>query len=189
MDMGGQEHEILRDGKTAGKAMGLKNTERPSGKSYIGFSPETDVRVGDILIAKFSENRLQVSETDVEVIRGQPFQRKAFVVNLDHHEVSKERAGAVFNIGSVHSSIVGSQGEATLNMNFDLKSVIGEIENRGGPDSEELKAIVTEIQRTLETERVIPKGFLGKSWALLERNSWVIEPIMKSLLEWLSKAS
>jgi hypothetical protein len=45
----GEEFEIHRGGEIFGKAKGLRNHEKATGKPYIGFLPEIEIRAGDKL--------------------------------------------------------------------------------------------------------------------------------------------
>ena len=50
----GHEFSIQRDSKIIYKTIGVENTEKTSNKCYVGFSPNTDIQVGDVIINSMS---------------------------------------------------------------------------------------------------------------------------------------
>jgi hypothetical protein len=97
-----------------------------------------------------------------------------------------------FHVQNAYNSIFGTQEHAEqVNISFDLPTIeaelqraVEEIERRGGPDTEELKEMVAEVEGLLRRGEVLEKGRFARFQELMQRNGWIASPVAGALLGW-----
>lgn len=78
-----------------------------------------------------------------------------------------------FHIGTVYGSNIGTQGSAHVENVFNFEKVDQLIEEHGGPDKEELRAMIEELKEFFDDSEKVKKGSLSKFSELMERHSWI----------------
>lgn len=94
-----EQHGVMFDVRRTGQsfqAKGLRNHDR-GGEEYIGFYPNTDIRVGDILFNTVTRQEFQVTRVDYHLIHGEVFQVKAYFRSADRREEDGRQPPPVFN--------------------------------------------------------------------------------------------
>ena len=183
--MSGVSYQIERESEIRLEAIGLPNHDKAAGKPFVGFLPETDVQVGDWLVNEAVE-RFYVQDVITQFVQKTPYQKKAYYLTSAEYKASDNaRHPAVFNIASVHGSIIGTQANATLNYGgciTDMRTKIAEIDTS---DSDELSQIVDLLEMILSNQTPLQKGMFSKFSDVMQRNSWITSAMMSGLLGWL----
>jgi hypothetical protein len=82
MDSFGEDFEVIGGGGTY-RARGLKNTEKSTGRRYVGFFAGTTVEPGDTLIGVTSRDQMHVTDVESQMLEGRVLQVKAFFAKKD----------------------------------------------------------------------------------------------------------
>jgi len=173
MKMGGEQFRIERQGEKLLRVEGLRNRDT----KQVKFYPGTDVRPGDWLITD-SGKRLYIYDTDVLMINRKPFAHQAF-----YRTEAEQNAATVlpelsqnFIFNAPSYGVFGSQQD------FQFEQVVRDldrqIEERGGEDTDALKAMVEEIRNTLEGEDSISRSQFEKWSELANKHApWLLSPL------------
>jgi len=155
----------------------------------VDFEPDTDVCPGDWLKAG-SGKRFYVRDTDVQIVKRQPFALQAYYQMEAEHEAAQQQsqvASQTFHIGTAYGSAFGSQN-VTINVSFDLRSVEIELDRaeeeadrRGGTDAEEIKKLIAELREHLHNGEPIEAGKLARFWRVFKEHSWLVSPVLGAL--------
>ena len=159
----------------------LKNTS--NNKKVLQFSPETDVKVGDVITLEDTNEKFHI--VDIESCY---FQKKLDHINAFYFtetEFNKTKESTIkqniFNITNSPNSVIGTNPVATYNYGIqDVEKLI--LSNAQNPhDYDDLISALKEI---IQTEQ-IPKGKLEKFADLIVKHSWLSTPIATLLLNHL----
>ncbi len=164
---------------------GLPNTEKNTGKKYIGFIPETDIQPNDILTNPTGEV-IYITDTQTQFIHQEPYQLKAYYQTKYEKAYNTQSNSPVFNIGTAYGSVIGTQQSVTVNYTDSLQAVKKQIEDFDSPDNEDLQQIISLLEMIVNNQLPPQKGLLSKFSAVLERNSWIASPIASVLISWLT---
>jgi hypothetical protein len=110
---------------------------------------------------------------------------------LDEVEGNNEQAdrGPTFQFyGNVQGSVIGTHNTAERTNLFDFRSIEVEIEERGGEDTEELKAALAEVRNLVEAGESLDRGALSKFSGVMEKHSWFTGSVMQALLGFATQA-
>lgn len=177
MELSGEDFEIVRGGETR-PMQGTRNKQKGTNRRFVKFYPDTDVKVGDILIRKISGDKWDVVEVDPDIISGQVFSVNAYYqTDLEREKQQPQAVSYTFNNSS--NIIAGSQ--AIVTMNVDIGKIEAEIGERGGPDKEGLLAMVMEIKQAFEKQDTLSKGSLARFSETLEKHSWITGSLIQLL--------
>lgn len=182
MDMGGEVFIILRDGRQAHEAKGLPNHERPSGRSYVGFLPGTDVRPGDWIRGKTSGNEFYVVDTVTDVVHGKPFQLKAFCLTRAELAQRQRTEVPTFSIQTAVGSIIGTQMSA--HVVFTLPDLEALVRHHGLEHDHDIRLLIDELKK-MERQPAVTKGCLARFSDLLAKHAWLSSAVAQALLSWL----
>lgn len=166
------DFEICRNSLHISTEKGLKNTENSTHKKYIGFFPNADIQVGDILSIPNSNIKYYVIDTDTATYMGEIYQIKAYYQNTPPNE-NKYPNHVVFNVQDSPNSIIGTQTSAIINNpNFNISDLDNLIETHGGNDKKELYQLSSQLQELLEKDD-FHKSKLSKFSDLIAKHSWL----------------
>ena len=179
-----QEYIIQREGSESFKAFGMANREESTNRKYVGFPPESSIQAGDKLTNSVNES-VYVSEVETTFYRGEPFQKKAFVVNESEYFSKKSMPNAVFNIHNAYGSIIGNQPSAILNYSGSFDQLRESISTSDSVDKDELNELLDILKLVMDEKIPAKKGILSKFSEVMERNSWITGSIASSILSWL----
>ena len=135
-----QQHGIFYVVKRNGHSqLGLHNTEKSTGRKYIGFTPGTDVHPGDSLTNPAGDT-FYIVDTQTQFIHQEPYQLKAYYQTEFDKECYAQPSSPVFNIENAYGSVIGTQHTVTFNYKDSLQAAKAQIESSGTT-----KRIVIEI--------------------------------------------
>lgn len=163
---------------------GLKNHEKTTGKSYIGFAPGTDVKAEDVLVSP-SGDTYYITETETQFNRKEPFQLKAFFQTEREHQAAKQASSSVFNIQNAYGSIIGTNNQATINYNSAVSKLKEAVAADTSNDKEQLEKIVSLLEMVVNDQVPPSKGLFSKFREVMERNSWITGSVANALISWL----
>ena len=173
--------EIYRNSNLINVAKGLKNKEVNGGKKFIGFFPDIDIQVGDVLIN--SNIKYYIVDIDTSTYYGEVYQIKAYYQTNSPTE--QQTNSTVYNIGNAPNSIIGNQQSAIINnSNFNISDFDNLIEANGGNDKKELYQLSAQLQELLEKDN-FHKGKLSKFSDLIAKHSWLPLAIAQLLSAYL----
>jgi hypothetical protein len=164
---------VSRDGQNIADVCGLKDRDKERRCDCIMFFPDADVKIGDVLQAPDGK-AFHVTDIDTQYIHGKPEYMTAF-------QEAPART-AVFNIGSVNNSVVGTHNSVTMALQ-DMKV---KADSEGGDDKAELREIIALLEKILNGQETPQKGLFAKFSSTLERHSWLSSSVASTLLSWLT---
>lgn len=106
------DFDVYRNSNLLYTKKGLKNTEKGSNRKYIGFYPDADIQIGDVLSNPNSSIKYYVIDIDTSTYNGEIFQIKAYYQN---NSPSVQQTSTVYNIHNASNSIIGNQQQAIFN--------------------------------------------------------------------------
>jgi len=65
----GEKFKIIRDGSEVKETLGLRHQKR--NKKFIGFQPDEDIRINDVLYRVITEEKFKVTNIEKHVVFGQ----------------------------------------------------------------------------------------------------------------------
>lgn len=185
LKLDGQKFNVERNGSIIATYDGLTNTSS-TGKDYIGFRPEADIKPNDWLINCAGE-RFYVKDKKTEIINGKPNELKAYYDSeVDYNNKQTQPTSNIFNITNANNSIIGNNNTVSLSYSESLDNLKNEVQNSTTPDKQELKEIVALLELILNNKVPASKGIFSKFSAVMERNSWITGSIMSTIFAWLS---
>ncbi len=164
------DFEVYRNSNLLYTKKGLKNTEKGSNKKYIGFYPDVDIQIGDVLSNPNSSVKYYIIDIDTSTYNGEIFQIKAYYQNTSP---SSQTTSTIYNIGNASNSIIGNQQQAILkNSSFSIEDLKKLVEFYGNNDKEQLYELVSLLQKSLEDDD-FHKSKLSKFSDLIAKHSWL----------------
>lgn len=83
-----------------------------------------------------------------------------------------------------------------MNVSFDMRTAEielqqtrEEVERRGGPDAEELRELLNEVEELLHNGQPLEKGRFSKYVGVLQRNGWIVGPVASLIMNYASQAA
>lgn len=175
-------YKVERNGKFVDTVRGLPNSDEMQ-KEYIGLMPNTDVHAGDWMINPQNE-RFYIEKTKTEYAFSKPHFIAAYcIMESDYQKQKQSRQSAVFNIGEVHNSVVGTQKNATVNNGYSINDLNALIEQHDSLDKELLKDMISVLETAISNQEPMKKGFLSKFAGVMQRNEWISAPVATFILE------
>ena len=164
------DFEVYRNSNLLYTKKGLKNTEKGSNKKYIGFYPDVDIQIGDVLSIPNSSVKYYITDIDTSTYNGEIYQIKAYYQNASP---SSQTTSTIYNIGNASNSIIGNQQQAILNnSSFSIEDLKKLVELYGNNDKEQLYELVSLLQKSLEDDD-FHKSKLSKFSDLIAKHSWL----------------
>ena len=148
------------------------------GKPRIDFENNIDVKSTDWLVNSVGE-KLYVTE----LVSLSNAYKSCYYISEHKYNQSKQ-SNPVFSINAttIENSIIGTQTNATINLNAELQKLKSDIDSSNSPDKEELYQIISLLEELKNSQEPIPKGFLSKFSAVMQRNSWISGSVAGFLL-------
>ena len=164
------DFQIYRNSDLINTVKGLKNTEKGSNKKFIGFFPDVDIQIGDILMVPNTSIKYSIVDVDTATYMGEIYQLKAYYQTAP---TELKQPSVTFNVNSSPNSIFGTQASAIINNpSFSISDFDSLIESNGGTDKKELYQLSSQLQELLEKDN-FHKGKLSKFSDLIAKHSWL----------------
>jgi len=166
----GEDFDIQRAEASAGTARGLRNHESATGKAYIGFFPDTDVKVGDVLVASISSDEFRVIDVGSDIIHGGVLQIKAFTESEGAYQqrIAQSQSSSI-NVGTMTNSAIQQNSPGafqslafTQENRNDIEGIVDAILTTidqlglANDDKSELLADIESIQAQLKKAKPTP---------------------------------
>ena len=165
------EYKIYRNSELISSAKGLPNTEQTTAKKFIGFFPDANIQVGDVLCIENSSIKYFIVDIDTSSYQGQIFQIKAYYQTTA--PVNSSPSSTVYNINTATNSIIGSQESAIINNStFSIDDLKQLIELNGSEDKQKLYELTSLLQQSLQNDD-FHKSKLSKFSDLVAKHSWL----------------
>lgn len=147
-------------------------------KPRIDFENHIDVKSTDWLINSIGE-RLYVTE----LISLSEDYKSCYYISEHKFNQQKQNAPTFsINANTIENSIIGTQLNATINLNKQIEQLKDTVLRSTSSDKEELLKIISSLEDLKNNQESIPKGFLAKFSETLAKNSWITTPIANFLL-------
>ncbi len=179
----GINFKILRSDVVVSELSGIFHTEEKTGKKYVGFLPNSDVKIGDCLINP-SEEKFYVTDTQTFYFKQNPCYLSAYYKTEAEHNSSENSSNTVFNIGAVSNSVIGNNNVATMNCQqllSDIKNQASSIEE----NKEEIQEIISLLRMIVENKIPVQKGLFSRFADVLAKHSWLTSSITNVILTYL----
>ena len=165
------DFQICRNSEIISVQKGLKNTENNTNKKYIGFYPDVDVQIGDILTNLNSNIKYFIVDIDTTTWKGNVAQIKAYYQTTPL--LNQQQNSTVYNISNATNSIIGNQQNAILNSSsFGIDDLKQLIELYGNSDKQQLYELSSQLQQLLDKDD-FHKSKLSKFSNLIAKHSWL----------------
>lgn len=182
----GVNYKIIRNGIEVAVEPGIPNHEKATSKAYIGFLPEIDVHVGDVLISPVNE-KFYVIDVQTQFLQRAPHQLKAFYqTETEHMHSANTQPNITFNISSAVGSIIGTGSYQTVNYNSTIESLKQKVSSETSTDKADMETIVSLLEMIINNQLSPSKGLFSKFSEVMERHSWLSGSIASTLLGWLT---
>jgi len=182
----GVAYKVTRAGAEIASITGLPNEEKSPHRNYVGFYPDADICVNDIL-ENSSNDVFYVVETKSTYFHGKPIELKAYYqTEFERKNAPKQHAAVNYNIGIAHGSIIGSDNTATINYQTSIETLREQVLDSDSPDKEDLKKIVDLLEMLVNGQVPPSKGLFSGFKSALERNSWISNAVAGTVLSWLT---
>ncbi len=180
----GIDYTIERGSSPSRVEIGLAD-KTEDGRGFIAFMPETDIKVGDVLVDP-SEQKFHVIETQIHFFQKHPYELRAYY-EYDRSQLSGKQASiTTYNIQNAYASIIGNSNGATIHYN----SVIDDLKDRvavdTSADKSDMEKIVSLLEMITNNQMVPQKGLLSKFSAVMERHSWLTSAFSNAIMSWLT---
>ncbi|MDW8517593.1 hypothetical protein [Priestia flexa] len=161
MEMGGEKFEVFRNGEKISEVEGLPNREETTQKAYVGFYPSTDIKPGDWIRGKTSNNHFFIEDIKSHIVHGKVFQKKGYYLTEIEYKKSNEEEGKVtiiYNLNGANSRVNNNSSDHSINVidmsPTDLFDEIRTAFKEGISDEAELRSlreIVNEMENSQNT--------------------------------------
>ena len=177
------DFQVVRNSNLISTVKGLKNTEQGTNKKYIGFYPDIDIQIGDVLSTPNSDIKYFVVDIDTATYMGEIYQIKAYYQNTS--PVVNQTSSTVYNISNASNSIIGNQQSAIINnSSFNIDDLKELVELYGTNDKEQLYELTSLLEQTLK-EDDFHKSKLSKFGDLIAKHSWLPTAIAQIISAYL----
>lgn len=163
------DFQNYRNSQLISTLKGLKNFEKNTNKKYIGFFPNADIQIGDVLIN--SGIKYYVVDLDTQTWKGQIASLKAYYQTTPPQ--TSQSSSTIFNISNASNSIIGNQQSAIINnSSFNIDDFKQLIELYGEQDKQQLYELTSLLKSCLDKDD-FHKSKLSKFSDLIAKHSWV----------------
>lgn len=147
-------------------------------KKRIDFENCVDLKSTDWVVTSLGE-RLYITEL---FSLSKNYKSCYFINEYEYNQSNK--INPIFSIKAkvIENSIIGTQLNATINLNDQIQNMKNDILNSLSSDKTELLKIVSLLEEIKNNKEPVSKGFLSKFSAVMERNSWITGSIASYLL-------
>jgi len=184
--MHGHPFRIERDGTIIAELDGLENHDSLTSRAFVGFMPNSDIKVGDWLINGQNE-RYYVFDTKTSYLHGKASSLDCFYKSQSEYSQETTNSAVVFNIGTATGSIIGTQGIAELTFSAaSIDQMRRKAEADGGPDKEDSQKIISLLEMLVDEQIPPSKGLFSKFSSVMERHSWITNALASALVSWLT---
>ncbi|MCI9081449.1 MAG: hypothetical protein HFI70_03845 [Lachnospiraceae bacterium] len=176
--------KVERNGTIVSELKGLPNQDNPQSPKYVGFLPDSDVKIGDWIINSANE-RLYVSDTNTDFFLQNKSQLKAYYQTTVEHNAKSETPSVSFQIGSATNSVIGNQSHFSMNINGSIQDARERVNSSNSSDKAELHQIIDLLEQISQSQEPIQHGVLSRFASVIQRNSWIASPIASIALNLL----
>lgn len=184
----GIDMRIERNGEIISTIPGLPNRETATNRKYVGFRPETDIKVDDVVITPANE-RLYITETQASYFQKHQEEIKAFYMTEaeKHRKETEQRQSNVYNIGTAYGSVIGTANTATINYKTNFQELRERAELENAPDKEQVQKLIDLVEMIVNGQVPPQKGLLSRFSETMERHSWITSAVASALVSWLTQ--
>lgn len=176
------DFDIYRNAALINTVKGLKNTEKGTNRKFIGFFPDVDIQIGDVVKTPNTNISYSIIDVDTSTYMGEIYQLKAYYQTAP---VETKQAPITFNVTGSPNSIFGTQASAIINNPyFNISDFDNLIETHGGNDKKELYQLSSQLQELLEKDD-FHKSKLSKFSDLIAKHSWLPTAIAQIISAYL----
>ncbi len=176
------DFDIYRNSALINTVKGLKNTEKGTNRKFIGFFPDVDIQIGDVVKTPNTNISYSIIDVDTSTYMGEIYQLKAYYQTAP---VEPKQAPITFNVNGSPNSIFGTQTSAIINNpSFNISDFDNLIEVHGGNDKKELCQLSSQLQELLEKDD-FHKSKLSKFSDLIAKHSWLPTAIAQIISTYL----
>jgi|GEM_PF-2767359 len=158
----GEDFELMRDDQNLGIIRGLMNTEKSTGRNYIGFLRDVDIQVGDWVIGTVTGNKLYIRDITAASFQGEVYQQKCFYSTKVEYEeretLRRPTQSIVYNLNGANTRVNNHSTDQSINVvNASNHEVFDEIkkilsDNVDNQDElRELRLLVNNMESTQNT--------------------------------------
>lgn len=177
------DFQIFRNSELISTVKGLKNTEKSTNKKYVGFYPDTNILIGDILSIPNSSIKYFVIDVDTATYMGEIYQIKAYYQTTPPAE--QQSNSTVYNISNASNSIIGNQQSAIINnSSFNIDDLKELIKLYGANDKKQLYELTSLLEQILKKDD-FHKSKLSKFSDLIAKHSWLPTAIAQIISAYL----
>jgi len=142
------------------------NTERNTGKRFIGFLEETDIQVGDWLEGKVTRNIITIRDITVDYYQGEILQQKGYYLTKIEFEEKKAlqipNQSIIYNLNGANTRVNNHSKDYSVNIinmsSSDLFDEVRRILTENVTNQEELRELrllVNDMENNQNTPRFI----------------------------------
>lgn len=153
----GEDFELTRDGNDLDTIRGLMSHEKATGRAYIGFLEDVDIRVGDWLNGKVTKNVFTIQDITVDSHQGKIIQQKGYyLTKVEYEEKEALRQpiqSIVYNLNGANTRVNNHSTDQSINVvntsNNELFDEIKSILNHNVVNQDELhelRLLVNEME-------------------------------------------
>lgn len=176
--------QVERNSSIISELKGLPNRENPQSPKYVGFLPDSDVKIGDWIINPANE-RFYVSDTYTDFFLQEKSQLKAYYQTATEHNAKSETPSVSFHVENATNSMIGTQSHFTMNINGSIQDARELVNSSNSSDKAELQQIIDLLEQISQNQEPIQHGFLSRFASVIQRNSWITSPIASIVLNLL----
>lgn len=163
MSSAGEKFEVFRDDEKVNEVDGISNREKETKRAYIGFYPDADIKIGDWIKGKVSNNLLYIDDIKTQVYNGKPFQLKGYYLSeKEYHKQNEkvEKVTNIYNLYGANSRVNNQSTDQSINIvdmsPNDLFDELRKVLKENITDADELQAIrevINEMESSQNTSK------------------------------------
>ena len=177
------DFQIYRNSQLINTSKGLKNSDKGTSKKFIGFYPDVDIQIGDILTNVGSNVKYFVIDVDTSIMNGKIYQIKAYYQTTE--PIKESLNNTVYNIHNPSNSIIGAQESAIINnSSFNIDDLKQLIEIHGNNDKQKLNELVSLLEESLKSD-TFHKSKLSKFGDTIAKHSWLPAAIAQLIASYI----
>lgn len=147
-------------------------------KPRIDFDNNVDTKSNDWIVNSVGE-RLYVTEL---VPLSDSYKSCYYIAEHEYNQSRNNQPAFHISANTIKNSIIGTQSNATINLNAQLERLRNDVESSDSTDKEELRQIISLLEELSKSNEPIPRNIFSKFSAVMERNSWISGSIAGFLL-------
>lgn len=171
MEMAGKKYSLIRDNKPFTQVDGMKNKDPLTGRWYIAFFPDIDIKAEDLMKNEKSGEEFYITETEIEFVDGIEFQGRAYYLTPEEEspDTAKEK----------NSSFDKDRIDNTKEFPLEIM-----LKNITALQYSELLPLINKV-KNLTAQENIKKDSLSKYKAPLTQHKWLADAVSIEILKWL----